>query len=335
VVLVPLAALVLALVVGFRSSQWLIPWLLVTASSVLVVVLLAVRPDSVTTRARVLPRVAAAGLIALGLVSGVQWTQASPRDWAIDRLQAETAQWGAPSGGLMLVRPDDAPAVQRPARTPLPARAGLDSALAVAWNSVFYTGQLSVPGYVNLSGAPAFEAVRESIIGAGADFDNARAFWAAAGIVVTTPSGVAPEASMVQSCVLTGECGPGLHSWPIAYSPGYWQYDVSADQLMTVGMNESYYPGFKITACPVDEGGGAPGCIALDSRMAQGGFVTFDVPAGEWTVTAQYVTPGMGVAWGAFWAGVCMLVAWAGAHAVLAFRRRRRLRTELVEVPPA
>ncbi|WP_212759070.1 hypothetical protein, partial [Cellulomonas fimi] len=316
--LVALGVLVVtAAVIGaagpFRLTDWGAQTALLAASAVLLV--LACRP-LLAGRLRVV--VGAVPVVAA--VSGLLWAYGTPTPWSVSRADIEQVVFGAPVADVIASRPADLSAEQRPARThavPTDIAPTVFDVFSNGSGRVFYSGGLSVDGYANLKGTPTFEQILASL-----QDDRTRpdawAFWLAPGLVVATDGDALPDAAVTETCVQEGTCG-SLDVRPVSYSPSpELVYDVDAGSATTVAFNEAYYDGWRVEACPADEGA----CRTLPVRAGDGGQLVTDLPAGRWQLTATYALPGMRAAWLMFAAGLAGVVGWT-ALTVLAARRRR------------
>ena len=255
-------------------------------------------------------------LIIIGIISGVNWANSftdTPWSWQVDRVRQEIDFWGNTSGTLVADWPDSFASNQRPPRAALPEdveQLGFWGTREANWNLVFFTGQQSIGGYVNL-GTESMLAIERSVItslnGDPTAAHNARAFWAAPGIIIAAPAGNIPPAATTELCVADGLCGNGLYAIPTGYEPGWWHYDVVAETDTLVALNEAYYPGFSISICAQT---GPAACLEATPRMGLGGNVEFELPAGAWVVQVEYRTPGVTFGWFAFALGVALALVW-------------------------
>ncbi len=293
---VPVAAFAASFTADYQVSQWVTPWMVVVASSMVVGALVLGPAPGPPGRSQV-----AVAIIAIAAVSGVNWAFSVTPPWRFPRAEVEMSTWQAESDELIGLYEADDGLVQRPARTPL------DDAVAPAtdvyWNSAFYTGDDAVGGYVNLKGSSAFRAALNAVTEPSTYF-AARSILAApgTGIAVTGPTAL-PDPDDVESCVTTTECGPGLTVRPDGYEVGRLTYVLSAEAPRTVLFNESYYPGWHATAC-----GGEGSCRELDVTQGGAGLVLVEVPAGSWDLVLEYETPGKTRDHVAFAAGAALIL---------------------------
>lgn len=337
--LVPISAFGLARCLQFPAPDYRLPLLLLTLAAVITGVTAVVNryfhsaQIANATRTRQLLNIAASALVLLGIISGVIWTRGianTPWSWRTDRITLETDLWGTTSAELIENWPQTFTAMQRPARAPLPdsvEQFGFWGTRERNWNLVFFTGDQSIGGFVNL-GTAAVEAIEQAVI-TSLNSDptaaaSARAFWAAPGMVFAMPNGATPAVTDIENCVVYAFCGSGLVVIPTGYQPGWWAYEVTVPEPALVGINEAYYPGFLITACPnrsnSPEQLNSDYCLNLDAHLGEIGNVMFELPAGAWALTITYRTPGMTVAWLAFGTGLAILLGWV----VWQFPRRKQ-----------
>lgn len=310
-------------VAGFTAPRWSTPWTILLASAVVVAGLAAVG----SPRWRVAApdgRVLAAVLVALTLVSGTDWAFSTTRPWRAERVVAEVETWGTTSDALIAQRADPGtaaasavlPGERRPARTAL-----TDDPVPVVeyqkrWNTSYYTGLASVGGYSNLKGNAAFEAAMRAFQDPATTVD-ARALYTAPGFVVASDGGL-PPLEVMDACATSTACGRDLTVEAAGYRPGELRYRV-AGSGGTVLLNEAYYRGWQVQACT--DGGT---CSDVPVRMGPAGVIEAELPAGDLTLTARYVTPGLTSAWLLFWAGLAGSALWAVGAALLGRRRRRQ-----------
>ena len=93
-------------------------------------------------------------------------------------------------------------------------------------------------------------------------------------------------------------------------------YHVSSREPAEALFNEAFYRGWQAEVCPTN----GPRSVVRAASSAQG-MLSAALPAGEYTLTLRYRTPGMGAAWTAFTTGVLLLALWAGGTLT---RQRRR-----------
>jgi len=321
---VPLVALVAAVRWDYPVEQWAAPWMIVAASAAVVGRLCWRSPDGARTRPKDLSAAGAVAMVALAAVSGVTWAYGTTPPWRADLRAVELTTWGTTSDDLV----DDFQVreglTQRPARTPLDDAKGVP--MDVVWNTAFYTGIDAVGGYINLRGAPSWDAEYATVL-ADETYFASRAFLAAPGIGMAVPDATSlPHAEDVASCATEGECGPGLSVLPDGYRPGHVDYEIDAARGTLVLFNEAFYPGWSATLCPSD---GGP-CTNAEPSQASSGLVLVEIPAGSWDVSLDYTTPGLRLAYAGFGVGLAAMVASALVVGRGANRQRdvRRLRVK-------
>lgn len=314
------ALLVTALVVGAHgpfdpTERWMQGSVLVVTAALLVV---AVR------RASPLP-VLVGSLAVLTLASGVVWATSTPKPWSFPRETAEMRAFHAPVAELLAERDADTSAVRRPARTNvLPTFTGhsVDAFFGAGGGQAFYSGHLGFDGYANLKGTPTFERIVATLQDDATRAD-AWAFWRAPGMVVASEGDALPPASRSRACAREAACGL-VATAPESYSPEpRLVYRVVVDRPTTVALNEAYYDGWRVEACPDPSGP----CRQLAVHAGDGGqLVADDLPPGSWQLSATYVQPGTAIAWSLFAVGAAGTALWTVATARAATRAPRRRR---------
>lgn len=278
----------------YPIERWTTPWMVLASSAVIVWYFWARDLERV--------RGAAVGLVGLAAVSGVNWAFSVPAPWRFPLHSIEDRAWGATAEELIAAYSPPEVQVQRPARIPL------DDAVApptnVHWNSSFYTGRDAVGGYINIKGAPAFGAELVAVTTPSTYFQS-RSLLAAPGIGVEVASARdLPAPKVTEECARSGACGANLVERPVRYTRGHLKYALDATSDTKVLFNESYYPGWTITAC----GHGDANCRTLNSTMGGAGLILVDVPRGSWDIALDYETPGKVRDYGAFASGILLLV---------------------------
>lgn len=291
------AAAGVALLAGYGSRRWRVPY-----------------PDA---------RFIALALIMLTVVSGVSWAFSTTRPWLSPRVAVELGTWGERVESLIDSREDPALAAdhafrhsqQRPARTPLDLDPVPVVEFQIRYNSAYYTGVAAVGGYTNLKGNEAFHRAMDAFQDEETA-DLALAFYAAHGVAIATTGDAIPGTSELARCLETHECGAGITAVPLEYGPGHFVYRIDGPGAV-VQLNESYYPGWTGTVCPV---AGSGTCQEVNLAHGVLGNIVADVPPGDWELELTYRTPGRSLAWRVFWSGVAALTLWT----CLALVRSRR-----------
>jgi hypothetical protein len=280
-------------------------------------------------------RQAGTALLALTLAGGAQWAFAFTIDnvvyspWRLNREAQETGYWsGESASGLAGLYAPPVADVQRGSRRGFVAG---DSPLRYEYDAAFYSGDLAVGGTVNLKGQPAYEALSAALADPGR-FGAAMAVLTAPGIGVQVAGpGSLPRVGRTARCVADGQCGKDVVVEPVAYTPGDLTYRVTAAKRARILFNESYYPGWKLRACPAGaqqsdaaplaerrsaevaqfaRPAGTAACRALRSALGGAGLVEAIVPAGDWLVTLAY-TPSHRLRYtAAFGVGVLGALIW-------------------------
>lgn len=310
VAVVPLVVAVLAVTVGqFGSGPWRRTFAVLTATTVCVVVL-ALMPPVLQSTPRLRAAIPAACLAVLAAASGLMHAQSASTLWNIDTVSEQQRLWGATSAQL-IQHDDGADAVQRPARVPVNRPATAAEYGRTEYNSVFYTGDLSLAGYFAVKNSAAYvslgQALADPEIGT-----SALAFWEAGGMLHGSADGALPTPAESARCATTGTCGE-LDVTPLAYTGEHLSYAVSVRRPTTVIANEAFYPGWQVL---VTGAGGTALTPAVG--MGETGCVTFTLPEGEWTVSMVYETPRERPGRTAFLLGL----AGIGAALLLGVRRR-------------
>lgn len=291
----------------FASGRWTAQWSLLVAAILLVAV------------GCCLPRrqasLAIFGTALVAVLSGLLAVTTTSLPWRADRVAVE-AEFDGRVDDLITVRSVAVTQRQRPPRAdPGPAvteRTMLDT----RWGGAFYSGELSVVGYVNLKGSAAFETIRQQLLHP-ATASSARAFWSAPGLGIALGGRPLPGPAETVRCAQERMCGAGVTVTPVAYDPATpFVYEVdTARGGTTVSFNEAYYPGWHAEVCVL-----VGPCIDTAVGVGAAGEVQLKVPAGRSTVTLQYSLPGQVWAWTAFFSGSAGLLLWPAAGAI---RRRR------------
>ena len=254
-------------------------------------------------------------LIVVAAGSGLTAALATPAPWTSDRAAVEQISFGAEVDDLMALYPSvPADADRRPARLAPDGVAEPGQALATIWGRAFYTGEDSVMGYVNLKGTGPFEQINDDLFEGDAR-EDALAFWSAPGLLIEESTSSYPTAADLDECVSSGACGVELT--PVSYAAGELRYDVRSDESTALVANETWYPGWTATACPVDDLGQECRDVAVTAAASSG--LRLELPAGSWSVSLEYRLPGQTASFVAFWAGLSLLVVGGG----LAELRRR------------
>lgn len=262
-------------------------------------------------------RLVAGALVALTAVSGTVWAYTTTAPWLASRIEAETATFGAPVDDLLAKRTDGGGAqTQRPAREPLPENFGIDDLFSVRWNSVYYSGELAVGGYLNLKGSKTQSQLTEALLDGSAGEAFAE-FLAAPGLVATAPAMdlLTPEA--LRACA-DGSCGVASVE-PESFASGKLSYRVVADGPVAAVLNEAYFEGWHASRCS--------GSVCKDLEVARHdlGVVSMTLPAGEYVLELDYQTPGRDAGW-LFFALGCVLIVAALAATLLKYTYRKSLR---------
>lgn len=323
--LLPIGVLTLALANGFDASEWTIPVLVTTAACAVIWLVALPLPEPVAGY-RLNVRPAAAILVGLTVISGVYSAYATAQPWRAPRLATEDVSFGGVVEDLIAQdTPDDA-LTQRPARTPAPADAEPHDLIGTVWNAGYYTGRDSVGGLVNLKRNTSYEQLQAALLDPERAPD-ANALYSAPGIVLALDEGQLPTAEDVSACVTDGDCGDGFTMTPVSYESGDLTYRVQSDDDVVVALNESYYLGWRLDACPTEGGE----CQELQAIRGPVGTLAVAMPAGSWELDAEYVPPGSHKAWASFWAGLTLV---GGAAVVVAYRGSRRGRPTGKDDPP-
>lgn len=282
VMMVPVMAAVFLLFGHFRRGDW-VPTTVVlalTSAVVLAVLVLAERGRLDRVRAAV----GSVAVIVLAGASGLAYGATTRDIWSIDSVQVQRQMWGATSGELIDHRSDTQTAVQRPARSTVPEDASQTDVISPDFNSAYYTGFISVGGYLNVHNSPSFVQARQALADPAPDSaEAARAFLAAPGIVVG--GGLLPSADQTATCVATGDC-VGSRTTPVSYAPGSFVYDLAVPADTRLVANEASYPGWSILL--IDVYGHT---FAASPLLGPAGMLAFDVPAGLWRLSMVYETP--------------------------------------------
>jgi len=318
---IPLAALVLlnlgfaaiGLRYGWEPVASIPQWVILAAVSVIAYLLS--RPPGLDN-----PRDVVAGIGLLAVISGLVGVFAVSPVWRTERVTAENNYFGGQVSDFIATRPGDRTAEQRPGRLPSPVDPTDRNEIYWVFGKVFYTGDASVFGYVNLRGNETWETIRNQLFAGGDLGRNTAAFWAAPGIVITGAPSNMPATAEITVCAESGRCGPDFVVTPVSYDPGgKFSYDVVADTRVDVMANEAWYEGWQAQLCSPE---GA--CTAVETARGASGQLTMSVPEGSWRLTLEYRLPGWTVAWAVFAGGViatALLGVWSG----LSSRRGDRL----------
>lgn len=279
-------------------------WVILAAVSVIAYLLS--RPPGLDN-----PRGVVAGIGLLAVISGLVGVFAVTPVWRTERVAAENNYFGGQVSDFIAARPADLTAEQRPARLPSPDDPTNRDEIYWVFGKVFYTGDASVFGYVNLRGNETWETIKNQLFAGGDLGRNNAAFWAAPGMLITGAPSTMPAPAESTVCAESGQCGPDLTVTPVSYDPGgKFSYDVVADRRVDVMANEAWYTGWQAELCSSD---GA--CAAVETARGVAGQLTMTVPEGSWRLNLEYRLPGWTVAWAAFAGGViaaALLGVWAG-----------------------
>ncbi len=248
------------------------------------------------------PKPIVAGLLGLVIVSGTLGAYAVTGPWRTDRAEAEVNYFGAPIASYLAQRDTQPMTAQRPARQPVPEVLASPDDIYWKFGSVFYSGDSSVFGYVNLRGTESWETIKSYLYQPGDIGLNAAAFWNAAGVVIEGAASTVPSAREIAACADTGECGDDLSVTPLAYNEkGSFSYQLDAGDDVGVMLNEAYYEGWDARLCTI---GGTPVCTEVATARGTAGQLTLDVPEGEWRLELKYTLPGFASSWAVFWAAL-------------------------------
>ncbi|MFF2621520.1 hypothetical protein [Oerskovia jenensis] len=307
----------------FEDQDWRIQWgLVVLAAGLLLLAQSTLKPFQLR---------AVVALVALvAVLSGVVWAFTTQVTWSTPRIGSENAAYGAQVDALVASRQPSGVLERRPEREVLETEDTEPGAIAATFFSPlggasFFDGRSGVTGYVNLKGTPTFEAMAQALADP-ATAEAALAFWRAPGMVVRTDGGALPSLDETADCLADGACGLGSVV-PVAYETSTYPvltYQVEAEEPSEISFNESYYAGWTVEACAVDD---PTLCEELVTRSGSSGqLVAQDLSPGTWTVTATYRLPGMTAAWTVFAVGVAAAAGWS---LVLGLRaRRERVKAE-------
>jgi hypothetical protein len=253
-------------------------------------------------------RLIAALLVLCTAVSGVIAVESSPAStqWKADRGAAEMSYFGASVDSLITLGNDQALSERRPGRIPPPPFDEPQEFEATELGRTFYTGESSVYGYTGLRGTESYEIIK-SFVGAEDTRIEARAFWSAAGVLISHPNRLLPETVELQTCATSSSCGEHLTSSAVSYSPGSFRYQATAARDILVSANEAYYIGWDVRACPVDR----DQCRALDVTRGSIGQLSFALPRGTWSVEMEYRLPYGIHSWFLFWSAIGGILLWA------------------------
>jgi hypothetical protein len=293
-------------VVGVRGPYSLGAWLpglltLVASLGAIAVYWLARR------RAWTLPRAVElwpvlAGVLVLGTAaSGLYWAFSNPVPWRTDRVAAEVQAYGSTVEDLLAQRVDYTGATQRPARIPPTDGYTLSDLRSVKGNRVYYTGEYSVGGYLNLKGSLTPEQLESALMDESTGTEFAR-FLAAPGLVLTGSDLSRPSGATLLACAEERDCGPA-DIRPVRYDPGHFAYEVRSDTAVEALLNESYYPGWEVRLC---DGGS---CTSLEPARSELGLLDLALPAGDYMLELDYRTPGRLAGWVSFGSGIVLAFA--------------------------
>jgi len=297
----------------FDFTDWTVQWsFLVVALALALLARTAL--DGTQLRAVV------AVLVALSCFSGVIWAFSTTKPWLVSRPVMEQLYFGAQVEDMIDARQPVGPLERRPARSDslLTAEDYRDRWPTTDALRALYERGYGLSGYVNLKGTPTFVAIQQSLADPATSAD-ARAFWTAPGLVISSESGEVPPAASSEECAETGRCGD-LTVEPVAFEDGStFRYDVRTETAGEVSFNEAFYEGWTLGACS-PEGD----CTDLAVRSGVGGQVVADVPAGDWSLALRYRLPGVATAWALAAAGLVGAVGWSAAILVRPRVRARR-----------
>lgn len=324
------AALAAALAFSLAWTGWgvrgiagsILAWILLAGTTFLLVVL-ARSGQPIGQGAVFAQRLAAAGVVALAVVSGLGYAYSVTSTWAGKRSDIEASHYGAQVSSFSSDQPCTDGAIRRPARTaPLVAPEDYwhdNKALGSAFDCT-----LALSGYVNIPGHPTLRDQAAALAADGRDGPLHR-FLKAPGAVIPagTDEALLPESALTRTCIIDGEC-TGLTFVPQNYDPnGEFVYHVTNETSGRVVMNESYYQGWTVTACQEDS------CRAITPfGLPESHLLSFDLPAGDWILNVVYEVPGTKVLRPAFFVALAVLP-------FLALIRPQSRRTEQARTTPA
>lgn len=295
----------------YALGGWTAQWSLLVAATLLVVVACCLPRRSAS--------LAILGTAMVAVCSGLLAVTTTSLPWRADRTAVES-DFDRPVDELVAVRSVAVTERQRPPRADPGAAITERTMLDTRWGGAFYTGELSVVGYVNLKGSAAFETIRGQLLDP-VTAAPARAFWSAPGIGFALGDSSLPGPAETTGCAQDGMCGAGTTLTPVSYDPATpLVYEVIATRRgTTVSFNEAFYPGWHAKVCQL-----AAPCTGAAVRAGAAGEVQVEVPTGRSTVTLQYSLPGRLWAWTAFFTGFTGLLLWPAVGVVL---RRRNAQT--------
>jgi len=295
----------------FTRREWLPPMTIVFCAFVAIAAFALM-----ARRFRVPFPVVAGALVAFTVASGAVWAYTTSITWRTDRVAAETLSYGAPVSEMLAHRTQDENLAERPARLEPKSNYKLADLRSVYWNRAYFTGDYSVGGYLNLKGSLTPEQLERALLdpATGTEFID---FFAAPGKIATAAARSVPSMRALADCAETSDCGP-LKVVPAGYEPGHLRYKVSGAAPVTALFNESYYKGWKLTACSAESR-----CTILDAERSSLGLVRADLPAGDYMLKLDYETPGRLMSWVLFALGLVIAIGSAISVSVIARRKRK------------
>lgn len=249
----------------------------------------------------------------LTAVSGVVWAYSTPGPWRVDRESVEIATFGSTVDSLIAERAEaQVPRERRPARAPFPEDPTDVMLLSQAGNAAFYSGQYSLPAYVNLKRSANHKALEDTLL--DTEFRNEfAAYLALPGTVLKVSPDGSTTGQALLACVEQDRCG--IEAIADGYSPGFYKYRMSLGEASVVNLNEAFYPGWAARACTTT------GCTELDPEPSRYGTVQIALPAGVFDLELRYTTPGRTAGWALFGAGTVILL---GAAVAVGLARKRQ-----------
>lgn len=322
-----LAGFSLAAAVGPQGKRDTLPplALLTLTLAILTAVVILRRRQKISVdvpvrRFRMRPVALLSACIALTVISGTVWAYSTPGPWRVDRIEAEQGTFGDTIDHLIAKRADVSEQMsQRPARAPLSPGYTPQTLLSASGNAAFYSGEYSLPAYVNLKRAESQRRLERTLLDSSIR-DEFAAYMALPGTVLAVAADGSISSEILTACIEMDQCG--VDARPLAYVAGSYSYRISLETPTVVNLNESFYPGWSAEACTR-----AGQCTTLAPELSPYGTIQIALPAGDFDLALRYTTPGRGLGYGLFAGGLAILL---GATITICMTRRRKEVTENV-----
>lgn len=269
-----------------------------TASAIFLALLLTT-PRLLRSRGGEKTYTAAVSVIGVVLIgaSGLSWTASTSNVWLSPRSATAEVLWGMSESSSIsngeTVWEGGRPALVGPE---LPTTPG--ELVSVGWNKSSYLGKPSFGGYVNLKGQPQFDLLLKSATTPGEEgwlqqLARPTEIWES----TLGQTGVA-NCSNLEPCALSSIT---LGKW----QPGEISFEIVSKNKTRAVINEVYYEGWFASECKNGV------CESAKTPVSnENNFISFPVKQGVHDYRLEFRTPGIDLAWVAFYSAlVCMVLS--------------------------